>query len=149
MMNVTRGSLIILVGLLATGCGAATAERPAAPASPTTQSIQSAADIVTILSERGIIHVARCKPGEPSPPATGVERCGVGHDGEVIVMMFADAAGVDDRIGMFRALNRLGDGSSSSTLVRGPTWLINLGELDPALWEDARKAVGGTLVTVE
>jgi hypothetical protein len=96
--------------------------------------------------DRGIVEAARCSSEPPVTPATGQERCQIGGDGEVTVMMFADASGVDDRIGSIRALNRLG--KSSMMLIRGPNWLVNPDDLDPADWETARSAVGGELISV-
>jgi hypothetical protein len=137
---------VAAAALLLAGCGAASRTTGGTTSASPSPAIRGVSDIVTALAHRGIVDADECSLEKPTTPATEQERCQIGDGKEVTAMMFADAAGVDDRIGTFRAFDRLGKGKSH--LVRGPTWLVNVGDLDPELWEPARSAVGGELVEV-
>lgn len=100
----------------------------------------TAPQIVAELERRGVVEAGACAPEKGSPPATSQSRCDLGDGAELIAMGFADGAGVRERLGGW-----LGEG----TLVQGPNWLVNVGDLDGDYREQVRTALGGELVTVQ
>lgn len=142
----TRVAALIAVVLLAlTGCGGGNggtaATPPPTPAGPA--SYAAAGQIIAALGKPGLVQVAECKGEKPVGLAISQQRCGSGK--ELIVMVFPSGQAADERVADLAAMDRTA--GLSGALVRGPNWVVNVGDFDPAKREAVRAALSGTMVS--
>jgi hypothetical protein len=139
---------VAAVLLLVTGRdGQSPRQASEAATTPVPHAYTQARDIILDLHLAGLVDAGTCKAEDGIPPATSQQRCLVEGEGdEVIAIVFSDSAGVDDRIAQFKENDVAAD--TVSTLVRGSTWLVNVGDLDASQRESVRSALAGTLVSL-
>ncbi|NDU71729.1 hypothetical protein GWI34_03670 [Actinomadura sp. DSM 109109] len=110
-----------------------------APSTPVAAQPLSADGIVDLLDAQGLVERAACRQEDGSAPATSQVRCDLSGGTQLIAIGFEDGDGVR---------SRLEGWTPGITLVQGPNWLVNVGDLDNGYQEAIRAALGGSLVTV-
>lgn len=110
-------------------------EPPSAPTGPS--SYADAGQIVTALASTGLTE--NCSAENGLPPVISQQRCTVPGQGEMIVMVLPDASAVEARVAFL-------SGIGGSGLVRGPNWLVNVGDLSVRDQQAVSDALRGTLL---
>lgn len=143
LIIVSAVGLLVLAGLVGAAIGRG---GPATPPAATTPSgpvaYADAGQIVTALSKPGLVRAAECKGEEPARPAISQQRCGSGQ--ELIAVVFPSGQAADERVADMSVLNR--SAGIKGAVVRGPNWMVNVGDFSADRREAIRAALGGTMV---
>ncbi len=117
---------------------------PGATNSPASEAADAptARSVVDQLATAKLVSAKSCSEELANAPATSQQRCALGGGRELIVIAFADASGVQARVDAFASQ------PVKTRLVRGRTWIINVGDLAAKKQDTVSRVLNGIIMTV-